>query len=334
MTSTTKKTKPRTSRAGSIFDNTAPIVSPSAQQAGDPAPAPTPAPGQTAPPADTTQPGGQPDTALSGEVVHTRRHTGGAAPAVPDLDALPLPYVSDAEGELTPEEEADRIACETVIDGLNPYFVATGQALQVLRDGNLYRKTHPNNWDGYVFERFGFRRQHAHRLIEGWQLSKALLQRWAYVNAAHSTALQPIAKRHGNHAAITVFGVLDASGKKVTATLVERAVKALPTMETFDPDLVATHLRTWLNDETAGERRDPDVHSTRVSVVPNFESTVSQTVTSFKRKLNPAMLPPEQARMTAIELRHLADEYERAAAEHATEHAAGDTPTAEPGTGP
>jgi len=73
-------------------------------------------------------------------------------------------------------ELTDRLRLETlerVIERGLATFVEVGQALIEIRDQRLYRATH-TSFEDYCLERWGFRRAHAHRLIQSVEVLEAL----------------------------------------------------------------------------------------------------------------------------------------------------------------
>jgi len=87
----------------------------------------------------------------------------------------PAARLADAETAPRPEltERLRLEALERVIERGMKTFVAVGQALMEIRDDRLYQATHPS-FEDYCRERWGFRRAHAHRLIQSAKVLQAL----------------------------------------------------------------------------------------------------------------------------------------------------------------
>src|SRR5262245_13042988 len=60
---------------------------------------------------------------------------------------------------------------ECIIERGKSTFLEVGDALHEIKSRNLYKNTHPT-WEAYVKERWGFSRQHAHRLMQAWTESE------------------------------------------------------------------------------------------------------------------------------------------------------------------
>lgn len=63
---------------------------------------------------------------------------------------------------------------ESIQAGVAAYIVA-GKALKTIRDERLYRETH-RSFEGYITDRWGFSRQHAHRLIQSVDVAETVTQ--------------------------------------------------------------------------------------------------------------------------------------------------------------
>jgi hypothetical protein len=158
--------------------------------------------------------------------------------------AVPAPYEGAGEGVLSSREHADLAACEAAIDGLRVAFAAAGKALQVIRDGRLYRDTHAT-FEDYVAERWDMSRPQAYRLIAAWPLAERLSP-IGDINEGQVRELLPVAAVHGQDAAAAVYeAVASADGLRVTAAVLHGAVGVLPPGQ-FDPEAAAEAIRGWL----------------------------------------------------------------------------------------
>ncbi|MGV9779480.1 hypothetical protein, partial [Streptosporangium sp. NPDC003464] len=80
-----------------------------------------------------------------------------------------------------------------------------GKALQVIRDGRLYRATHPT-FEEYTIDRWEMSRTQADRLIRAWPLAERLAPIGVkIINESQVRELIPLANRHGEEAATTVY---------------------------------------------------------------------------------------------------------------------------------
>src|SRR5258708_34156409 len=79
----------------------------------------------------------------------------------PEVSGVPAPRAPLSDGiDLLDREREDLAACEAAIDTLRLAFWAAGKALQVIRDGRLYRGTHPT-FEDYSQDRWEMTRQQA-----------------------------------------------------------------------------------------------------------------------------------------------------------------------------
>jgi hypothetical protein len=169
-----------------------------------------------------------------------------AAPSGPvPASSLPEPYEATAGGPLSPDEESDLATCEAALDNLRVAFAAAGKALQVIRDARLYRDTH-GTFEAYAEDRWDMSRAQAYRLIEAWPLAERLSPIGDKLNESQIRELLPLAGRHGQDAAVTVYQtVAEADGVQVTAALLHRVVGVLAAGR-FDPAEAAGQIRAYL----------------------------------------------------------------------------------------
>jgi phage N-6-adenine-methyltransferase len=77
------------------------------------------------------------------------------------------------EERLSAAERGRLEQLEGVIERGLASFIEVGEALVEIRDQRLYRSTH-ESFDSYCLERWGFRRAHAHRLVQSAKVIRAL----------------------------------------------------------------------------------------------------------------------------------------------------------------
>lgn len=165
--------------------------------------------------------------------------------------SLPDPYTSTADGQLSDREHADLATCEAALDNLRVAFWAAGKALQVIRDARLYRETHATLED-YLADRWDMSRAQAYRLIDAWPLAERLSPIGDKINESQVRELLPLADRHGQDAAVTVYStVAETDGVQVTAALLHQLVGILPPGH-FDPAEAAEQIRAYLAGADAG----------------------------------------------------------------------------------
>jgi hypothetical protein len=212
---------------------------------------------------------------------------------------MPAPYAAlNDSPNLVDTERADLELCETAIDALRLAFWAAGKALQIIRDGRLYRGTH-TSFDAYCLERWQMTRQQADRLIRAWPVAEALAAApldTPTLNESQVRPLIPLADRYGQDAAILVYGVVSQVQPRVTATALQDAVTAV--VEEFDPQTAAEQIRAYLERESDEQPQDADpwqAHAQRL------RSSVTRTVrTPAFREL--ARSRPQEARAVVTEV--------------------------------
>ncbi|MEV0201621.1 hypothetical protein [Nonomuraea sp. NPDC050691] len=121
--------------------------------------------------------------------------------------------------------------------------------------------------------------------------------------------LLPVAERHGQDAAVTVYRtVLEADGVKVTAALLKGAAGVIADSEQFDPVQAAAQIRAYL----AGEAKPGDPGEAFTAETERLRAVLTRTV-ERPAFLTYARTHPEQARAVVAELRALLDDIEQAA---------------------
>jgi hypothetical protein len=167
--------------------------------------------------------------------------------------AVPEPPRSPAgHGPLTPGELDHLAVCEAALDNLRTAFVAAGKALQVVRDGRLYRDGYAT-FEDYVAARWDLSRAQAYRLIDAWPLGVRLSPMGDKLNERQVRELLPLYATHGEDAAAVVYEtVSEADGVQVTAGVLHNVVGILPA-DYFDRDEAVAQIRAYL----AGDRTPP-----------------------------------------------------------------------------
>ncbi|WP_433681032.1 hypothetical protein [Nocardia sp. CA-119907] len=219
-----------------------------------------------------------------------------------DVLAMPLPVPSEAElaGPLDAREQAQLTACESSIDGLRVAFWTAGRALQIVRDGRLYRDRHAT-FDEYVEQRWDMQRSYAHKLIRAWPLAAKLHPVAPAINEGQVRELLPVAVQHGEDAAVTVYTTIAGTDDvKVTAGKLREAVALLP--ERFDKAEVVALLQAWLR----GELRD----QSNQRAVDLFAAVESRFAALTRRVVKGSNNDPAAAREFAAKLRTLARQIE------------------------
>ncbi|MEU7630028.1 hypothetical protein AB0C34_08585 [Nocardia sp. NPDC049220] len=226
--------------------------------------------------------------------------TADTAAPVPRLDVLSMPLPAGGEGPLSDREQAQLTACESSIDSLRMAFWAAGRALQIVRDGRLYRNSH-GTFDDYVEQRWDMQRSYAHKLIRAWPLAAKLHPVAPGINEGQVRELLPVAAEYGEDAAVTVYTTIaDTTGTKVTAGKIREAVALLP--DHFDQADVVERLQAWLR----GELRDgPNERAADL-----FATVGSRFAALTRRVVEGSSHNPTGAREFAAKLRTLAEQIE------------------------
>ncbi|GAB0101446.1 hypothetical protein JMUB6875_04100 [Nocardia sp. JMUB6875] len=216
-----------------------------------------------------------------------------AAPAPSVLD-LPLP-ATGGEGPLSRSESEQLEVCESSIDALRVAFWTAGRALQIVRDGRLYRADHAT-FDDYVEKRWDMQRSYAHKLIRAWPLAARLHPVAPSINEGQIRELLPVAAAHGEEAAVTVYTTL-AADVKVTAGKLREAVAVL--RDDYDEQEVVQRLQAWLRGDLA-EQEQPQTTDV-------FSSVESRLAALTQKVVKGSTDHPDAAREFAAKLRTLAE---------------------------
>jgi hypothetical protein len=236
--------------------------------------------------------------------------------------ALPAPYEAlNDSPNLIDVERTDLAACEAAIDGLRVAFWAAGKALQVIRDARLYRAGYPT-FEEYCEGRWQMHRAYADKLIRAWPLAERLNPIGSKdLNEAQVRELLPVAARHGDDAAATVYETVyetaaEAGGVRVTAAVLKGAVGALPDAGQFDPDEAIEQIRAYVARLAAGQGPDPEDD---VTAVERFTAEADRVWAMLRRAIrrdtirDAAQENPAEVKKLVAELRALLDEVEQAA---------------------
>ncbi|WP_054816445.1 hypothetical protein [Nocardia arizonensis] len=216
----------------------------------------------------------------------------------PDVLTMPLPEAA-GDGPLSARERDQLAACETSIDGLRIAFWSAGRALQIVRDGRLYRSAHAS-FDDYVEQRWDMQRSYAHKLIRAWPLAARLHPVAPGINEGQVRELLPVAAEHGEDAAVAVYTTLAAAPDvKVTAVKLREAVAVLP--ERCGEAEVRQRLQAWLRGEV-----DADAEPT----ADLFSTVESRLAALSRRVVKGSGEDPVAAREFAARLRTLAQQIE------------------------
>ncbi|MEV0295933.1 hypothetical protein [Nocardia sp. NPDC050710] len=225
----------------------------------------------------------------------------GRSPVAEPADVLTMPLPDDAgEGPLSDREQSQLDACESSIDGLRIAFWAAGRALQIVRDGRLYRDAHAT-FDDYVEQRWDMQRSYAHKLIRAWPLAARLHPVAPGINEGQVRELLAVAAEHGEDAAVAVYTTLaDEPDVKITAGKLREAVAVLP--ERFDEREVKRRLQAWLRGELPFETGERPVDL--------FTTVESRLAALTRRVVRGSNDDPVAAREFAARLRSLAEQIE------------------------
>jgi hypothetical protein len=158
--------------------------------------------------------------------------------------------------QLTTDEREALARCKAAVETLKLAFFAAGKALQIIRDGRLYRATH-DTFEAFVWDEFGMKRAYANKLIRTWRLAEYLIassrlapnwsqrklnqgQLWELVEYAETWDVEKAA-----HIYITVY---EADEVPVTAAVLQGAVAALQPLADgeWDKDAVQSAIIDYL----------------------------------------------------------------------------------------
>jgi hypothetical protein len=238
--------------------------------------------------------------------------------------ALPAPYEALSDSEvLVDVERRDLAACEAAIDGLRVAFWAAGKALQVIRDGRLYRAEYPT-FDAYCEGRWQMHRSYADKLIRAWPLAEILSPiGLKELNEGQIRELLPLAAKQGEEAAVIVYeaayrAAAEVDGVRVTAAVLKGAIGALPGGQ-FDKDEAVRQIREYVVRVADCDPGDSLGSDEDLNNEDRWTAEADRVRTAFRKALsrntirNAAKENPAAVRQLVAELRTLLDEVEQAA---------------------
>lgn len=155
------------------------------------------------------------------------------------IDHLPTKQLADTPVLIAQEREL-LVRCEAALENLRIAYWAAGKALQVVRDGRLYRATHPT-FEAYCTELWDITPQYANQLIKTWRIAEKLFESVRdksndletvvskKLGIAQARELVSLAEEHGiDAAALLYLALVRAKRLSVTSDMVKGAVQALP----------------------------------------------------------------------------------------------------------
>lgn len=223
-----------------------------------------------------------------------------SAPTVFSASAVPDPHSPAGAGQLTDVEADDLRRCELALDNLRLAFAAAGKALATIRDARLYRQTH-DTFESYAEQRWHISRTQAYRLIDAWPLAARLSPIGDTLTESQVRELLPLAGRHGQEAAVTVYQtVAETDGVRITAAVL-RAVAGLLANGDFDPDEATSKIRAYLAADHEVPSNAPDPAQAVISVSGRLVRRLHQL----------ASADPDAVRQALGSLREALDEIER-----------------------
>jgi hypothetical protein len=236
--------------------------------------------------------------------------------------ALPAPYEALSDSDvLIDVERRDLAACEAAIDGLRIAFWAAGKALQVIRDGRLYRAEYPT-FDAYCEGRWQMHRSYADKLIRAWPLAEILSPiGLKELNEGQVRELLPLAAKQGDEAAVIVYeaayrAAAEVDGVRVTAAVLKGMIGALPAGQ-FGKDEAIRQIREYVARLAADD--DGQGGGDGLSNEDRWTAEADRVRATFRRALgrstirDAAKANPAAVRELVAELRTLLDEVEQAA---------------------
>lgn len=230
-----------------------------------------------------------------------QRHEPAAPTAVSRVDVMSLPMPAPGDGPLSATESDQLGLCESSIEELRLAFARAGRALQIVREGRLYRGQY-TNFDDYVEQRWGIQRSYADKLIRAWPLAEQLRPHAPALNEGQVRELLPVAALHGEGAAVTVYRIIaETDGVRVTAGTLREAAAILP--DRYDEQTAIERIRSWLRGEfsvTKGGSKKGDVFETAGTRLEALTDKVVKKTTD----------DPTGAREFAGKLRTLAERIE------------------------
>ncbi|MDF4254644.1 hypothetical protein [Streptomyces sp. WMMB303] len=164
---------------------------------------------------------------------------------------------------LIAEEQEVFAQCEVAIESLKVAFWAAGKALELIRDGRLYRVEY-SSFDEYTDKRWSMSRGQADKLIRMWRIAQALFDstpqesndltriRVSRLSQSVVWELVPVAEGYDLESATALYETtVEEDGGPVTAEVVrgvvKDVVKALPKGQAMDREALAAAVRTALS---------------------------------------------------------------------------------------
>ncbi|MEU9428594.1 hypothetical protein AB0D87_38250 [Streptomyces sp. NPDC048342] len=186
--------------------------------------------------------------------------------AVDMARALPHHFRPVSDSPVLTQEERENLAqCEAAVDTLQWAFYAAGKALQIIRDGRLYRAGYAT-FEAYTLARWNMKENYANKLIRTWRIAEALFELSSNgsvpigtvrrLNQAQAWELVPVAEQYSLEAAQHVYRTtVEVDGEEVTASVIKGAVQALPKAPEFDPETAGKAIRSALQESTPRKPR-------------------------------------------------------------------------------
>ncbi|WP_141765407.1 hypothetical protein [Streptomyces malaysiensis] len=157
------------------------------------------------------------------------------------------------------------------IENLKVAFWAAGKALEIIRDGRLYRAEH-TSFEEYCDQRWGMSRGQADKLIRMWPIAQAMFDslpsdsndptriRVKRLSQSVVWELVPVAEGFDVQTATTIYeATVDADEAPVTAEIlkgvVKNVVKALPKGQDVDREALTSAVRGALKRVTSGKKQ-------------------------------------------------------------------------------
>lgn len=281
---------------------------------------------------DPEKDAGEPDPAAlpPGTTGQIAKPAGPAAPPTPDLaqvvasslDTLPTTLAATLPERREPQSASPALAaderqalarCEQVLAVADAMFWVQGRALETIAIGHLHREDY-ESFEDYTAARWGRSARRAYQLIEVAPLGEYLtaevrkIFHTATINEAHTRALLPLAKTHGNEAAALVLTTILDTDQKVTAALLQAVLAILP-QDRFDREETVRLIKDYLAADTRvlPPAEPTDSTETFIAGVRRVRSVLRRTIR--KETLQAAAhAHPDEARQFAAELRELANE--------------------------
>lgn len=192
------------------------------------------------------------------------RPTARPADLVITSDMIPAPVEVQATGQLSADEVDALGTCERAVENLGTATWLAGKALQTIRDGKLYRRTH-RTFEDYITERWEIGERTAYQMIEEWPLAERLNQALGRpATASHTRALLPVIARFGTDGLDAATGLYEelrdraqTESVKLTATLTGQVVKAV--LKNASKQTAATEFRVAARQLMAADSLRPAI---------------------------------------------------------------------------